>query len=84
HGKLWVSSGGGVAQIEIIAEDEGFNYQINPIDLTHLNNAQLAFHITERGDYLWMATDRGLIVHNIDKNSWQIFNRDTGLPFDNF
>ncbi|MFS6537223.1 diguanylate cyclase [Idiomarina loihiensis] len=82
--KLWVSSGAGVAQIEIVAKEEGFNYQITPIDLTHLNNAQLAFHITERGDYLWLATDRGLIVHNINKNSWQIFNRDTGLPFDNF
>lgn len=84
RGTLWAGSARGVVSINIISEKNGFDYQITPVDLTELNNAELAFHITELSGYLWMATDRGLIVHNFDNNSWQIFNRDQGLPFDNF
>jgi len=82
--QLWAGSAGGLIKIKVTAHNDSFSYQVTPVDLTSLNNAQLAFHITERSGYIWMATDRGLIAHNIDNNSWQIFNRDQGLPFDNF
>ncbi|MDV6314969.1 diguanylate cyclase [Idiomarina sp. HP20-50] len=84
NGTLWVGSARGVVSIKITAEDDQYRYQIAPVDLTPLNNAELAFHITEQAGYLWMATDRGLIVHNLEQDTWQIFNRDHGLPFDNF
>ncbi|WP_278361140.1 ligand-binding sensor domain-containing diguanylate cyclase [Idiomarina abyssalis] len=83
-GTLWAGSARGVVSINIVAKNDAFDYQITPVDLTELNNAELAFHITEHSGYLWMATDRGLVVHDMKKNSWQIFNRDQGLPFDNF
>lgn len=84
RGTLWAGSARGVVSIDVITDNDRFRYQITPVDLTQLNNAELAFHITEQSGYIWMATDRGLIVHNVKNNSWQIFNRDQGLPFDNF
>ncbi|MCK7458398.1 ligand-binding sensor domain-containing diguanylate cyclase [Idiomarina aminovorans] len=84
QGTLWAGSARGVVNIKITQKNEQFDYQINEVDLTELNNAELAFHITGQSGYIWMATDRGLIVHHLKNSSWQIFNRDQGLPFDNF
>ncbi|RUO73126.1 ligand-binding sensor domain-containing protein [Idiomarina ramblicola] len=84
RGTLWAGSARGVVSIDVISQKEKFDYRITPVDLTELNDAELAFHITGRSGYIWMATDRGLIVHHLNNDSWQIFNRDQGLPFDNF
>lgn len=83
-GTLWAGSARGVVSIKIIDDNGNYRYQITPVSLNELNNAELAFHITEQAGYLWMATDRGLVVHNLERKTWQIFNRDQGLPFDNF
>ncbi|RUO77726.1 ligand-binding sensor domain-containing diguanylate cyclase [Idiomarina seosinensis] len=83
-GTLWSGSVSGVAKIDIQHTDNGFQYQAEAVDLSQLNDAQLAFQIEEQSGYLWLATDRGLIAHKQGTDDWRIFNRDTGLPFDNF
>lgn len=84
HEQLWAGTSEGVDRIDVTATSTGYDYQVSPVDLTSLNNAQLAFQITELAGYIWMATDRGIVVHSLKDGTEQIFNRDQGLPYDNF
>ncbi|HAD48801.1 ligand-binding sensor domain-containing diguanylate cyclase [Idiomarina sp.] len=84
QGQLWAGSVSGVVKIALQNNGDHFSYQIEPVDLSTLNDAELVFQIQEYQGYLWFASDRGLIIYNADDDSWRIFNRDTGLPFDNY
>lgn len=81
---LWAASVSGLVAIKVKSTRSGFSYDIRDIDLSGLNNAELIFQIQHYNDYLWFASDRGLIAHHLPSKSWRIFNRDQGLPFDNF
>lgn len=85
NGDLWAASVSGVVKISLKRQpDNRYDYQVEPIDLSHLNNAELVFQIQQHKGYLWLASDRGLIAHRSGSQDWRIFNRDQGLPFDNF
>lgn len=81
---LWSGSISGVVKTELTDTGERIDYQTEAVDLSSLNGAELAFQIVEKSKHLWIATDRGVIVHKLGSDEWQIFNRDNGLPFDNF
>lgn len=83
-GRLWSASVSGVVAIELNKNGSDYDYAVEPIDLSSLNNAELVFQIQSYGGYLWMASDRGLIAQHQETGKWRIFNRDHGLPFDNF
>lgn len=84
HRQLWAGTSAGVDRIDVTTTPDGYDYQVTPVDLTPLDNAQLAFQIIEKAGYIWMATDRGIVAHNLNDGTEQIFNRDQGLPYDNF
>lgn len=84
QGTVWTGSVSGVSKITIDGPADEPSYQVEAIDLSALNDAQLAFQIEEKAGYVWFASDRGLISYHQKSDSWRIFNRDNGLPFDNF
>lgn len=82
--QLWAGSVSGVVKITLTDAGDDIRYQTEEINLRSLSGAELAFQIVEKLGHLWIATDRGLVVHRMGTDEWQIFNRDNGLPFDNF
>lgn len=82
--QLWAGTSAGVERVDVTATSTGYDYQVSSVDLTSLDNAQLVFQIAEKAGYIWMASDRGIVVHNLNDGGERIFNRDQGLPYDNF
>ena len=80
---LWVASVSGVSLVDLQASSDS-QWQVRQLDFSALHNAQLTFQISQKGPYVFLATDRGLIYHHQKNNTWDIINRDQGLPFDNY
>ncbi|WP_290486628.1 ligand-binding sensor domain-containing diguanylate cyclase [Idiomarina sp. UBA3162] len=81
--ELWIASVSGVSVVDLTTSMDG-KWTVKQLDFSDLHNAQLTFQITHKGPYVFLATDRGLIYHHQKNNTWQIINRDQGLPFDNY
>ncbi|PYE34508.1 diguanylate cyclase (GGDEF)-like protein [Idiomarina fontislapidosi] len=81
--KLWVASVSGLSIVDLDASSTT-EWQVRQLDFSDLHDAQLTFQISQKGPYVFLATDRGLIYHHQKEDTWAIINRDQGLPFDNF
>lgn len=84
RGQLWSGSVSGVVKIMLQKTADSYRYTVEPVDLSALNDAELVFQIQDYEGYLWFASDRGLIIYDANADQWHVFNRDNGLPFDNY
>ncbi|ENM5758698.1 diguanylate cyclase [Vibrio mimicus] len=75
--RLWVGSAVGVAYFD----DQG---QIHPVDLTKMEQAQYVFGFYMEADYVWMATDRGIVRYRLSDGMTSLVGRAAGLPIDKF
>ncbi|MFY8326345.1 ligand-binding sensor domain-containing diguanylate cyclase [Pseudoalteromonas sp. ZZD1] len=75
-GNVWVGTGVGVAMFnDTLGKFKG---QLFPRKF----NAEYAFGFYSQNEYMWMATDRGLIRFNIDTGDVAMLGREQGLPVD--
>jgi len=75
-GNVWVGTGVGVAMFnDTLGKFKG---QLFPRKF----NAEYAFGFYSQNEYMWMATDRGLIRFNIDSGDIAMLGREQGLPVD--
>ncbi|ENM5825571.1 diguanylate cyclase [Vibrio metoecus] len=77
QGQLWVGSAVGVAYFDT----QG---QIHPVDLTKMERAQYVFGFYMEPDYVWMATDRGIVRYRMSDRQLSLVGRAAGLPIDKF
>ncbi len=75
-GRLWVGTAVGVAYMQ-----QG---QWHRLELSKLNDAQYIFGFYSGPDYLWMATDRGIVRFRLSDSSLACIGRQNGLPIDKF
>ena len=76
RGRIWIGTGVGVA---FLADGQWQN-----IALPQQENAQYAFGFYSENDYLWMATDRGIVRYRYRDGATHIIGRSNGLPNDKF
>ena len=76
--RIWIGTGTGVAWWQ--------DGTITAIDLYGQDGAEFAFGFLELPEeqYLWMATDRGLVRLSLQDNSLGVLGREAGLPFDKY
>lgn len=76
--RIWVGTGSGVAYYH--------NHDFTTVDLQQQDGAEFAFGFLEapHQQYLWMATDRGLIRYDQSNGQLAIIGRQAGLPFDKY
>lgn len=73
-GQIWVGTGVGVA---IITGNE-----INTLSINAMEGAEYAFGFWPEKDYVWIATDRGLIRYRHKDGHLGLVGRKAGLPID--
>ena len=73
-GKIWVGTGLGVALIK--------NNKLRSLNIEPLEQAQYVFGFHSQKEYMWMATDRGLIRYRYSDDSMAIIGQKQGLPLD--
>ncbi|MGQ4275623.1 diguanylate cyclase domain-containing protein [Pseudidiomarina sp. E22-M8] len=56
------------------------NGQIERIDVSSVSDAEFIFGFYENTSHIYVASDRGLLVHTKGKDVWQLFDDDNGLP----
>lgn len=76
-GQLWVGSAVGVAYFDV----QG---QIHPVNLSQMEQAQYVFGFYMEPDYVWMATDRGMVRYRLSDGRLSLVGRSAGLPIDKF
>lgn len=76
-GQLWIGTTVGVAYLD--TQD-----QIHPVDLTKHEQAQYIFGLYMAPDYVWMATDRGIVRYRLSDGQLSLIGRSAGLPIDKF
>jgi diguanylate cyclase (GGDEF)-like protein len=74
QGQIWVGTGVGVA---IINQQKTFT-----LNLKSLEQAEYVFGFYSQEDFMWMATDRGLIRYRYSDQELSLIGRKNGLPID--
>lgn len=74
EGQIWVGTGVGVAIIK--------KGKARTLDLRTLEKAQYIFGFLVQKEYIWMASDRGLIRYRFADKSLAIIGQKQGLPLD--
>lgn len=74
YGQIWVGTGFGVAIIK-----QG---KAQKLDLQALEKAQYIFGFLVEKEYMWLASDRGLIRYRFADKSLAIIGQKQGLPLD--
>lgn len=74
HGKVWIGTGVGV-----VSYQDGIiqNYPIK-----EAFDAEYAFGFNVEGDFIWLATDRGLLQIDLTTSNIKAIGRKNGLPVD--
>jgi diguanylate cyclase (GGDEF)-like protein len=74
HGKVWIGTGLGV-----VSYQDGIiqNYPIK-----EAFDAEYAFGFNVEGDFIWLATDRGLLQIDLTTSNIKAIGRKNGLPVD--
>ncbi|QUN07242.1 diguanylate cyclase [Shewanella yunxiaonensis] len=76
--KMWIGTGTGIAIYQ--------NGKFSVMPIHQFDVAEYAFGMfpQEKKRLLWVATDRGLLRHNLDTDETVLIGRRNGLPFDKF
>jgi len=74
QGQIWVGTGIGVSFIK--------DNQLHTLNIESLEQAQYVFGFYSQKEYMWMATDRGLIRYRYADESLAIIGQKQGLPLD--
>jgi diguanylate cyclase (GGDEF)-like protein len=76
QGRIWVGTGFGMARYE--------DGRFEPISLYHLDETMYVYgiHVDRKRDWLWLATDRGLIRYRPANGEAELIGRDAGIPVD--
>ncbi len=74
QGQVWIGSGLGVTSYKDGA--------LQTYKLSQQFDAEYAFGFFTEKEFIWMATDRGLIRINLTNNKMHAITRDNGLPVD--
>ncbi|MEE2002005.1 diguanylate cyclase [Alkalimonas sp. MEB108] len=76
--RIWIGTGTGVAYWQ--------DGEIRTLDLFSQDGAEFAFGFLElpQQQFLWMATDRGLVRYDLNTGGLAIIGRSAGLPFDKY
>ncbi|MGL4828158.1 MAG: diguanylate cyclase [Vibrio sp.] len=77
RGQLWVGSAVGVSYFD----SQGL---INPVNLSQTEQAQYVFGFYMEPEYVWMATDRGIVRYRFSDRQLSLVGRSAGLPIDKF
>ncbi|MCC5825701.1 ligand-binding sensor domain-containing diguanylate cyclase [Alkalimonas sp.] len=77
-GRIWIGTGTGVAFWQ--------DGDIHTLNLFSQDGAEFAFGFLElpQQQFLWMATDRGLVRYDLNSGALSIIGRGAGLPFDKY
>jgi len=81
HGQLWVGSITGLTRLRETASGQ---WAAESIELSQFTVAQNLFAIDEYDGRVWFASDRGVLVHELETETWQWIARADGLPFDKY
>ncbi len=75
-GTLWIGTGKGLAKM--------FDEKIEVVPLTRFDNAEYIFAFLKLPDSpdFWVASDRGMLFFNNEKQDLTLIGREQGLPFD--
>lgn len=73
-GRIWVGSGLGVAIID--------NNEVRRLNIDAMDQAQYVFGFYAQQDFMWFATDRGLVRYRMSDGSLGLIGRRHGLPID--
>jgi diguanylate cyclase (GGDEF)-like protein len=76
HGNIWIGTGVGVAVINIDTDE------MRIIKFPTELEAEYAFGFYTDNNYVWMATDRGLVRYDQSNASMTILGKNKGLPVD--
>ncbi|RUO40807.1 hypothetical protein CWE22_01000 [Pseudidiomarina aestuarii] len=79
-GTIWVGSMRGISEFQ--RRDESHQSLVQFIDISATSNSEFVFQIREDSNYVWFATDRGLVAWSKSAESWHQLSRQHGLPFD--
>lgn len=79
-GTIWIGSMRGISRFSRQADSE--NSRIQFVDISAVSDSEFVFQIREDSNYVWFASDRGLVAWSKSTESWHHLNRQHGLPFD--
>lgn len=81
RGQLWVGSITGLTRLR---QTDSNQWTAESIDLSQFTVAQNLFAINEFDGRIWFASDRGVLVYELETESWKVISRTNGLPFDKY
>lgn len=79
-GKIWVGSMRGISEFQ--RRDDSTQSLVEFIDISDISNNEFVFQIREDSNYVWFASDRGLVAWSKSAETWHQLSREHGLPFD--
>lgn len=80
RGGIWASSTASLTYFK--PTDKAFEWQPQAVDLASFTRARNIFAGLQHGNAVWFAADHGVIVFNLEQQSWRWLSRDDGLPFE--
>lgn len=72
----------GITQVSMVGEPDAWLFE--HIDLAAFTPARNAFSATLHEQQVWFATDRGLVMYDLNDQRWHWIGREQGLPFDKY
>lgn len=75
---VWVGTSGGLAQLRKNEEE----WQIQTISHERIAPFELVFSIFEGRDFDWLASDRGVLIYERERDAFLSVERRHGLPFE--
>lgn len=79
-GTIWIGSMRGISQFE--RRDDSDQSLVQFIEISAVSSSEFVFQIREDSNYVWFASDRGLVAWSKSSESWHQLSRKHGLPFD--